>query len=237
MDILVIEDDAMVQQLLQRGLLSEGHSPLVTGTGAEGLARLQHSRFDAIVLDLMLPDVDGFEVARRIREEGNSIPILMLTARDQLEDRLRGFSMGADDYLVKPFALRELLARLQAITRRAAPAPLQRRLAVGDIVLDQRAREVYRADEPVHLTPKEYAVLELLMENVGTVIAREAIMRRVWEYDFDGDSNVLETTIKRLRRAIDDGRTEALIHTARGVGYKVKPPARSSRTQASSNRG
>jgi DNA-binding response OmpR family regulator len=149
----------------------------------------------------------------------------MLTARDQLEDRLRGFDVGADDYLIKPFALRELLARLSAITRRAAPTALPRRLLVDDVVLDQRAREVYRAGVSVHLTPKEYAVLELLMENAGAVVSRDTIMRRVWEYDFDGDSNVLETVIKRLRRSIDTGRANPLISTARGVGYKVKAPA------------
>jgi len=226
MDILVIEDDPMVQQLLRRGLLSEGHRPTIAGTGAEGRAQLDQARYNAVVLDLALPDMDGIDLARQLRQAGNNVPILMLTARDQLDDRLRGFGVGADDYLVKPFALRELLARLAAITRRAAPEQQKRRLVVDDVVLDQRAREVYRAGETVHVTPKEYAVLELLMANTGDVISRDTIMRRVWDYDFDGDSNVLETTIKRLRRAIDGERAQPLIQTARGVGYKIKAPAR-----------
>src|SRR5258708_2664807 len=177
MDILVVEDDAMVRQLLERGLLSEGHTPTVVGTGAAGVARLDEQRYDALILDLALPDMDGIDLARQVRQVGNTIPILMLTARDQLDDRLRGFGAGADDYLVKPFALRELLARLSAITRRAAPEQLKKRLTVDDVLLDQPAREVYRGGRPVHLTPREYGVLELLMEHAGTVISREIIMQ------------------------------------------------------------
>ena len=224
MDILVIEDDAMLQQVLYRGLMSEGHTATIAGTGREGQARLDNGTFDALVLDLTLPDIDGIDLARGLREAGNTVPILMLTARDQLDDRLRGFGAGADDYLVKPFALRELLARLTAIVRRVAPERSKTRLVVGDVTLDRRACEVCRAGVVVHLAPKEYAVLELLMAEAGAVLSRDALLRRVWDYSFEGDSNVVETSIKRLRRVIDSGRATPLIHTVRGVGYKISAP-------------
>jgi two-component system response regulator MprA len=154
----------------------------------------------------------------------------MLTARDRLDDRIRGFEVGADDYLVKPFSLRELLARLQAITRRAAPEQVKKRLTVDDVLLDQAAREVYRGGRLVHLTPKEFSVLELLMAHAGMVVSREAIVQSVWGYDSGGDSNVLETCVKGIRRVIDSGRAVPLVQTVRGAGYKVKPPGRSTST-------
>lgn len=222
MNVLVIEDDSIVQYALLRGLQAEGYVVTAVGTGAEGRARLAGGAFDALVTDLSLPDMDGVELAQRLRREGSRIPILMLTARDTLDERLQGFAAGADDYLTKPFAMSELLARLAALIRRATPAQFDHALTLDDVVLDRKARQVYRGGQLVHLTPKDYAVLEFLMEHIGEVLSREAIMRRVWSYDFDGQSNVVETSIKRIRLALDRGHEHSLVHTAHSSGYMVK---------------
>jgi len=173
---------------------------------------------------VMLPGLDGLELARRLRAEHLSVPILMLTARDALHDRLRGFDAGADDYLPKPFAFEELLARLRAITRRAGATPEDDRLVVGDLVLDRRSHEVTRAGRPLDLSPKEYALLEYLMRHPGQVLSRTLILERVWDYGFDSFANVVDATIRRLRKAVDEGFEQPLIHTVRGVGYKIKAP-------------
>lgn len=222
--LLVIEDDAMLQKLLSRGLAADGHSVTVVNSGTAGLDHAHSGAYDAVVLDLSLPDLDGLEVARELRATDNPIPILMLTARDQLTDRLAGFAAGADDYLIKPFAVQELLARLHAITRRAGARSGDDCLTVGDLVLDRRAHEVRRGGQLIHLAPREYAVLALLMAHPGQAFSRETIVERVWNYSFEGYSNVVDTSIRRLRQAVDRGRAQPLIQTVHGVGYKIKAP-------------
>jgi two-component system OmpR family response regulator len=169
----------------------------------------------------MLPRLDGLEVARRLREDGVSTPILMLTARDALRDRLQGFDAGADDYLIKPFAFEELLARLRAVSGRGAAASDADRLIVDDLVLDQRSHEITRAGRPVVLAPKEYALLEYLMRHPGQALSRTLIMERVWDYGFESFTNVVDATIRRLRKSIDEEHERPLIHTVRGMGYKI----------------
>jgi len=174
----------------------------------------------------MLPGLGGLDIARHLRADANRVPILMLTARDALHDRLTGFDAGADDYLSKPFAFEELLARLRAITRRAGGGgvPESDRLVVGDLVLDLRAHEATRAGQPLELSPKEFALLEYLMRHPGQVMSRTLILERVWDYGFDSFANVVDATVRRLRKAVDEGYDTPLIHTVRGVGYKIKAP-------------
>jgi DNA-binding response OmpR family regulator len=222
MHLLVVEDDTAIAGALRRALQRELHVVDVAASGPEGWERAESGAYDAIILDLMLPGMDGLEVARRLRADGVATPILMLTARDALPDRLRGFDVGADDYLTKPFALEELLARLRAITRRSGAPPEDDTLVVGDLVLDRRSREVHRAGQLVTLAPKEYALLEYLMRHPGQVLTRSQILERVWDYDFEAFTNVVDASIRRLRRAVDDGHEHSLIHTLRHVGYKIQ---------------
>lgn len=222
MHVLVVEDDHSLADLLRRGLTQESHIVDVVYSGTEGLARAESDVYDALVLDVMLPGIDGLEVARRLRADHSALPILMLTARDALHDRLRGFDAGADDYLTKPFAFEEMLARLRAITRRSGRPVEEDKLAVGDLVLDRRAHEVIRGNRPIELSPKEFALLEYLMRHPGQVLSRTLILERVWDYGFDSFANVVDATIRRLRRAVDEGFETPLIHTVRGVGYKIK---------------
>ena len=224
MHILVVEDDRALADLLRRGLTQEYYTVDVAHDGYGGLERAESGAYDAMVLDVMLPGIDGFEIARRLRADGNNIPIVMLTARDALHDKLSGFGAGADDYLAKPFAFEELLARLRACTRRSAPVMDQDRLVVGDLVLDRRAHEVTRDGRPLELTPKEFALLEYLMRHPGQVLSRTLILERVWDYSFDSLANVVDATIRRLRKVVDEGFAYPLIHTVRGVGYKIKAP-------------
>jgi DNA-binding response OmpR family regulator len=220
--VLAIDDDPLVRKLLQRGLSSAGHVVDVAETAEAGLYMAQEGLFDAVVLDIELPGMSGLEVAWRLRGEGNNIPIIMLTARGDLNDRLAGFEAGADDYLAKPFSFQELLARLRAVTRRAASIPHDDQLRVGDLVLDRRAHEVTRAGALIKLSPKEFTLLEFMMEHEGQALSRTVILERVWDYSFDGYSNVVETSIRRLRKAIDRGRQVALIQTVQGIGYRIK---------------
>jgi two-component system copper resistance phosphate regulon response regulator CusR len=221
MHLLVVEDDPLIQKLLSRGLTSDGFVVDVAGTGEEGLDRALSGEYDAMILDVTLPDTDGFQIARRARSEGIEMPILMLTGRGELDDRLEGFASGADDYLVKPFAFQELLVRVHAVMRRTGP-PMEKHLQVSDLVLDRRTHEVTRAGRPIKLSPKEFMVLEFLMEHAGQALSRTVIVERVWEYSYEGFSNVVETSIKRLRKAVDSGHEEKLIQTVYGVGYKIK---------------
>jgi DNA-binding response OmpR family regulator len=221
MHLLVVEDNRSLADLLRKGLEEERNVVEVATTGEEGLYRAEGGTYDAVILDLMLPDLDGLEIARRLRAEKNAVPILMLTARDTLSDRLRGFDEGADDYLTKPFSFQELLARLRAITRRG-PALRDDTLTVDDLVLDRRSHEVTRGDKRIHLTPKEYALLEYLMERPGQVLSRTLILERIWDYAFTSFGNVVDVTVRRLRKAVDDGADRQLIQTVRGVGYKIQ---------------
>jgi len=228
MHLLVVEDDWSLADLVRRGLAQERHVVDVAHDGAEGLERAESGVYDALILDLMLPGLGGLDIARRLRADANRVPILMLTARDALHDRLKGFDAGADDYLPKPFAFEELLARLRAITRRASggadAAPESERLVVGDLVLDLRAHEATRAGRSLELSPKEFALLEYLMRHPGQVMSRTLILERVWDYGFDSFANVVDATVRRLRKVVDEGYDTPLIHTVRGVGYKIKAP-------------
>jgi DNA-binding response OmpR family regulator len=222
MHILVVEDDEALAALVRRALLGVGYTAEVTHWGDEGLQRAQQGSYDALILDLMLPGLDGMQVARRLREQGARVPILMLTARDALADRLRGFAVGADDYLCKPFAVEELIARLRAITRRSTEAGGADRLVLRDLVLDRRAHEVTRAGRPVALTPREYALLEYLMSHPGQALSRTGILERVWGYDYEVLTTVVEAAVSRLRRAIGDDAEPPMIQAVRGVGYRMR---------------
>jgi two-component system copper resistance phosphate regulon response regulator CusR len=219
--LLVIEDSPSLAALLHKGLTAEHHEVDVSANGLDGVIRAERGGYDAVILDVVLPDLDGLQVADRLRRGNHDVPILMLTARDTLHDRLLGFELGADDYLVKPFAFEELLARLRAITKRGK-APEDERLCVGDLVMDRRAHEVTRRGQSIHLTQKEFALLEYLMQHPGRALSRTMILDQVWDYTFGAGGNVLDVTIRRLRQAVDEGFDEPLILTVRGVGYKLK---------------
>jgi two-component system OmpR family response regulator len=222
MRLLVIEDDRALADLLRRKLAQERHVVDLAHDGPAGLERAESGVYDAVVLDLMLPGLDGLRLAHRLRADGIETPIIMLTARDTVPDRLDGFQAGADDYLTKPFAFEELLARLRAVTRRGVWPSEDDRLVVGDLVLDRRTQTVTRGDRPIVLAPKEYALLEYLMRHPGQVLSRTLIMEHVWDYGFDSYANVVDAIIRRLRKAVDEGHDRPLIHTVRGVGYKIK---------------
>ncbi len=224
MHLLIVEDDRALADLLRRGLTQERYIVEVVHDGYQALERAGSGVFDAVVLDVMLPGIDGLEVSRRLRTDGAVLPILMLTARDALHDRLRGFDAGADDYLPKPFAFEELLARIRALLRRTGAPSEEDRLVVGDLVLDRRGHEVMRAGRAIDLSPKEFALLEYLMRHPGQVLSRTLILERVWDYGFDSFANVVDATIRRLRRAVDEEFPTPMIHTVRGVGYKIKAP-------------
>jgi DNA-binding response OmpR family regulator len=221
MQVLVVEDERRMAQLLRQGLEEEGHSVVVAGNGKDGLAMAESHPFDAIVLDVMLPEMDGFTVARKLRAARNQTPILMLTARDATHDVIEGLNIGADDYLVKPFSFDVLLARLRAVSRRGAipqPVPLQ----VRDLTLNPASREVMRHGRRISLTRTEYSLLELLMRRSGRVVPRESLIEAVWGFDSDVRSNTLDAFIRLLRDKVDSADDAKLIHTVRGVGYCVR---------------
>ena len=219
MRILIVEDEPAVRDALVRALEGEGYDLAVAEDGAQGMAALVHSSADAVILDVMLPVLDGLEVARRVRADRNPVPILMLTARGAVGDRVAGLDAGADDYLVKPFALEELLARLRALLRRAAGGDT---LAFADLSLDPGTREVVRGGRHVTLTKTEFNLLELFLLNPRQVLRRSLIYDRVWGYDFGPDSHALDVYIGYLRRKLEAGGEPRLIHTVRGVGYALR---------------
>jgi DNA-binding response OmpR family regulator len=222
MRLLVVEDDTSLAEVIRRGLVQEGHVVDVVHDGVEGLELAGLGLHDAVILDVMLPQMDGMTLVQRLRAEGCHVPVLMLTAREGLADRLEGFDAGADDYLTKPFAFEELMARLRAVVRRGSAPLNDERLVVGDLVMDTRTREVTRGGTVVDLTPREYALLEYLMRHPGQALSRTMILDRVWEYGFDSFANVVDATILRLRRVIDEPFPTQLIQTVRGVGYRIK---------------
>lgn len=222
--LLVVEDDQGVQASLARSLEIEGYEVQTAADGIAALIAIDTHRPDAIVLDIRLPQLDGLGVARRLRARGDPTPILMLTARDQVTDRVAGLDAGADDYLAKPFSLAELLARLRALLRRTTVSGQTQTLRVSDLELDPAARDVRRAQRPLHLTKTEFDLLELLVSNPGMVMSREVILDRIWGYDFEPTSNSLEVYVGYLRRKIEAEGGSRLIHTVRGVGYMVKEP-------------
>ena len=223
MHILVVEDEQRLARLLQRVLTEERHAADVAYTGDDGLSLALSGSYDLIILDLMLPGVDGMEICRELRAEEVPTPILMLTARGEVEDRVAGLNVGADDYLTKPFAMSELLARVNALLRRRDRVPdMSHVLQVGDLTLDLLRREARRGSRPIELTPKEFSLLEYLMRNQGIVLTRTQIIDHVWRYDLDAVSNVVDIYIHYLRDKIDRGAAQPLIKTVRGVGYKVE---------------
>ena len=224
MKILVVDDERAVRESLRRALELQGYEVELASDGAEALERLAaDGQPDAVVLDILMPGVDGLEVCRQIRRRGNSVPVLMLTARDAVGDRVEGLDAGADDYLVKPFALEELLARIRALLRRAVPAG-DGVLHFADLELDTGTREVRRGGDTIELTRTEFNLLELFMLNPRQVLTRSIIFERVWGYDFGFASNSLDVYIGYLRRKTEAGGKARLIHTVRGVGYALREP-------------
>jgi two-component system response regulator MprA len=221
--ILVVDDEPAVRESLRRALQLEGYGVELAGDGSEALYRLESRELepDGIVLDVLMPEVDGLEVARRLRRTGSRVPILMLTARDEIADRVAGLDAGADDYLVKPFALEELFARLRAILRRSADGAVEV-LRFADLELDPATREVRRGGDTIELTRTEFSLLELFMLNPRQVLTRSVIFERVWGYDFGPGSNSLDVYIGYLRRKTEAGGKPRLIQTVRGVGYALR---------------
>lgn len=226
MRILVVEDETTLANTLARCLREEGYATDIAYNGEEGIAFAETVDYDLIILDLMLPRLDGMEVIRRLRNERINTPVLMLTARDTVADKVRGLDAGADDYLTKPFALAELLARVRALLRRES-ASKNTVLQVGDLVMDTVSRRVRRGEREINLTNKEYAMLEYLMRNPDRVLTRTQIAEHVWDYDFSGMSNIVDVYIRYLRRKIDDNFEPKLLHTVRGSGYCLREPGKS----------
>ena len=218
MRILFAEDDARLGALVTRVLREEGHVVEWVRDGDAAVAQLADGGFDLAILDVMMPGRDGFRVATGRRARGDAVPILLLTARGTVDDRVRGLDAGADDYLVKPFAMPELLARVRALGRRPSAAPSET-LRAGVVALDTRARRASVAGRNVDLTAREYALLELFLRNPGVVLSRTQILDRVWSYDYDGASNIVETYVRYLRRKL--GTSSGMIHTVRGMGYRL----------------
>lgn len=221
MDILLVEDDTRIARVVERALEDAGHRVDVAHDGIVGLSSAERAAHDLVVLDWMLPGMDGLTVARELRRGKVRTPILMLTARDAVPDRVRGLDAGADDYLTKPFALEELLARVRALGRRAGEGSGDR-LAVGDLTLDLDRHEVQRDGQPIELTAKEFDLLAYLMRNAGRVLAKDQILDHVWGYDAQATSNVVEIYVHYLRDKVDRGFARPLIRTVRGVGYTIK---------------
>jgi DNA-binding response OmpR family regulator len=225
MRLLIIEDDPKLAPLLARGLREEGFAVDITSDGADGAFQAVEQEYDLIVLDVMLPTIDGFEVLERVRAKGRRTPVLMLSALGALPHRVRGLNSGADDYLVKPFAFEELLARIHALLRRGAPES-DLRLSIDDLILDPQAREVRRGGTLIQLSAKEFSILEYLLRHRGRVISRTQLSEHVWDEHFDAMSNVVDVTVYRLREKIDR-RGSALVHTVRGAGYVLRDPSKS----------
>lgn len=219
--ILVVDDDPKIRAVVRRGLAFEGYRMVEAATGEEALEKAREHLPDLVVLDLMLPGIDGIEVTRRLRSSGDQIAILVLTARDEVKDRVEGLETGADDYLVKPFSFEELLARVHALLRRKS-APAGEILRFADLELDVDAREARRDGRTIELTTTEYNLLLLFIRHPRKVLTRDVIMEHVWEYDFEGESNVLEVYVRYLRGKLEAAGEPRLIHTVRGAGYVLK---------------
>jgi two-component system OmpR family response regulator len=224
--VLVVDDEAALAELLSMALRYEGWDVRTAADGAAAVRAAREHRPDAVVLDVMLPDVDGLEVLRRLRAEASEVPVLFLTARDAVEDRVAGLTAGGDDYVTKPFSLEELVARLRGLLRRSRMTAARHgsELVVGDLVLDEDSHEVRRGDDLIELTATEFELLRYLMRNPKRVLSKAQILDRVWNYDFGGQSNVVELYVSYLRKKIDAGRAP-MIHTVRGAGYVLKPAA------------
>jgi len=221
--IAVIDDDEKITALLRRSLAFEGYEITTAADGAAGLRVLSQRQADLIILDVMMPKMDGWEVCRRLREAGISSPILLLTAKDDVTDRVRGLDLGADDYLVKPFALEELMARVRALLRRRPDKPEEGgQYRFEDLLMDVDGREIIRGNRRIDLTAKEFDLLHLFMQNPKRVLSRDLIMERIWGYDYSGESNVLEVYVAMLRQKLEENGEKRLIQTVRGAGYVLK---------------
>lgn len=223
MRVLLVEDEVKMARAIRRGLEHEGYAVDLVTEGPDALSHGTEYDYDAVVLDVMLPGLDGFSVCEALRSRGRWAPVLMLTARDAVEDRVRGLDVGADDYLIKPFAFGELLARLRALIRRS-PGERPSALEVGDVVLDPAAHTVMQSNRPVALSPREFSLLEYLMRHPGAVVTRRQILEHVWDYDYGGLSNVVDVYVGYVRKKLGHPFDRPFIHTVRGVGYTVGPP-------------
>lgn len=221
MKVLVVEDEAKIASFVRKGLEAQGFVVEVARDGYQGYEMATTRSYDALVLDIMLPGRDGLSILRNLREKRMTVPVILLTARSELNERLEGLNLGADDYLTKPFFIEELIARLQAVVRRASGIG-QSLLSVGNLTLNLLTRELKRGDREIELTAREFALLERLMRSPGRVFTRAQISEQVWNYQFDPGTNVVDVYIKRLRKKIDEGAEEKLIETIRGVGYRMK---------------
>jgi DNA-binding response OmpR family regulator len=221
MRIFIVEDDRRMAEVLSQGLSEEGHSAIVAFDGRDAFEIARHEAFDLLILDVMLPGMDGFTIAKRLRELNNRTPILMLTARDTTQDVVHGLDLGADDYLTKPFSFDVLFARVRAVARRG-PIPRGIHLQAGDLTLDEASREVRRGARRLDLTRTEYSILELLMRNAGRVVGRERLIEMVWGHDTDIESNTLDAFLRLLRAKVEHPGERKLIHTVRGVGYVLR---------------
>ncbi|HZV84556.1 MAG TPA: response regulator transcription factor [Brevundimonas sp.] len=219
--ILLVEDDPRIVSFIRRGLQAEGHVIDVAETAVQGLNMAREQDYPLLILDRMLPDMDGVEIARQLRQERVDSRILMLTAKDALGDKVAGLRAGADDYLTKPFSFDEFVARVEALLRRSAMQRHESRLQVGDLSLDPERRAVVRRGRSISLTPKEYALLRCLMESPGTVLSRSRLLDNVWGLGFDPGTKVVDVYVRYLRRKVDDGEAVPLIHTVRGAGYSI----------------
>jgi heavy metal response regulator len=221
MRILIVEDEKKIASLIKRGLKEEGYAIDIASDGVEGEFLATTNQYDAIILDIMLPKLDGVNLCKLLREKRVATPIIMVTAKDAVSDKVKGLDSGADDYITKPFAFEELLARIRAVLRKRDNVS-STRLQVGDLILDLISHKVMRGDKEITLTAKEYALLEYLMRNAGTVITRTMISEHVWDINFDSDTNVIDVYVNYLRKKIDDGFKKEIIHTIRGRGYTLK---------------
>lgn len=221
MKILIVEDEAKIGDYLRQGLTEAGFVVDLARNGLDGRHLATTARYDLLILDVMLPDVDGWRILKALRDSGNTMPVLFLTARDSVEDRVKGLELGADDYLVKPFAFAELLARVRTLLRRGTALAAESTLKVADLEVDLLRRRVTRAGRRIALTAKEFVLLELLVRRRGEVLPRSLIASQVWDMNFDSDTNVIDVAIRRLRAKIDEGYEVKLIHTVRGMGYML----------------
>ncbi|HLP75738.1 MAG TPA: response regulator transcription factor [Candidatus Paceibacterota bacterium] len=224
MKVLVIEDEKKIASFVRKGLEAQGFVVEVSNNGDEGFALATTRPYDAAVMDIMLPGKDGLSILRNLRERKIPLPIILLTARSELNERLEGLNLGADDYLTKPFHVEELIARLHAVTRRAAGAS-QSILAVADLTMNLLTRKVSRGGQPIDLTAREFSLLEHLMRSPGRVLTRVEICERVWDYNFDPGTNLVDVYVQRLRKKVDENSPRKLIETIRGVGYRIRTDA------------
>ena len=222
MRVLVVEDDIETQTYVSQGLADAGHSVDVSGTGVEGLSRARKDAYDLIIVDRMVPGLDGLSLVKALRSAGHSTPVLMLTAMGAVADRVDGLEAGADDYLVKPFSFAELSARVNALARRSQPREAESTLAVGDLVMNRLKRLVRRGETQIDLQTREFQLLEQMMLNAGRIVTRSMMLEKVWNFRFDPGSNIVETHMSRIRSKIDRGGDPPLIHTVRGEGYVIR---------------